>query len=102
MSAAFKNWLIALYRGQWLSPAGFVKLTVGLVFFYVVLTAAGGREYVGFLSGTLPEGNQERWRILLGLLYALAYFAFVVAVPILVFAAVIYAILTPLGVTPKE
>jgi hypothetical protein len=102
MKEACKGWLPALYGGPWISPLGLLKLAVALTLLYSVLAAASGREYVGFLSGTRPAGEQSEWWTLFGLLYVLIYFAFVLAVPILLLGAAFFAVLARLGVPPKE
>jgi hypothetical protein len=57
---------------------------------YGLLHVAGGRAEVGILSGTLAGSDLDR---LFGLAYALAWFGFVLVVPVLLLAISIAALL---------
>jgi hypothetical protein len=54
----------------------------------LILDLVGGRDAVGFLSGTVPEGHGVP---LLGAAYLLAWLGAVIVVPILVIAALLKA-----------
>jgi len=60
-----------------------IKRAIILVVAFAILHVVGGREAVGFLSGTLPD---DRGVPLLGALYLLAWFGVVIVAPILVIA----------------
>jgi len=61
------------------------KVGLGCVVVYVASGLLGGGEGVAILSGTLPASGALG--MMLGLLHALAYFAAIVASPVLLFAA---------------
>jgi len=75
-----------------LTPWGFATIAVILSLGYFAAELLGWREYAGFLSGTLPADGSE-FRAVLGALYVAAYFGFVLAVPILLIAAGLFALL---------
>lgn len=76
------------------SPRGFL-LRAGLIALLFLLLHAGGlRGCTTFLSGTLPApGIRGEILALLGICYAVAWFAFVLASPVLVLAAGLFALL---------
>jgi hypothetical protein len=53
---------------------------------FAVLSLAGGRAYVGTLSGTLPASTGQ---LFLGLAYAGSYFAAVLIAPVLALYALV-------------
>jgi hypothetical protein len=63
-----------------------IRAALMLVVGFVVLHLAGGREYVGILSGTLPGDELE---LVTGVAYALAWFGAVLAAPILGIAGIL-------------
>jgi hypothetical protein len=64
---------------------------------FLLLHAAGCREYVSILSGTFPAAGQSAELLAgLGLLYAAAYLAFVVLAPVLVLSVGIVILLNRL------
>ena len=74
---------------QVISPRGFFAAALVLSLLFAVCHVLGWREYTGFLSGnSLTEGQAAR-----GIAYALAYFSFAVAVPIMVLASAIFWLL---------
>ena len=79
-----------------ISPLGFLATAAVLGGIYCLLHLLGWREQVGFLSGNLPPGDAMKWPLLQGAIYLLAYFAFVLGVPILVLGAVIFSVLSRL------
>jgi hypothetical protein len=86
----WKNWYAAIRQAPWIAPLGLVKLAALLSLIYLMLAVAGGREYASFLSGTRPGGESSEWLLLFGLLYVLAYFGFVLAVPVLLLGACVF------------
>ena len=79
-----------------ISPLGFLAVAAVLAAVYWLLHLLGWREQVGFLSGNFPSGSGARWPLLQGVVYLLSYFAFVLAVPILVLAAGIFSVFSRL------
>ena len=73
-------------RLRW-APSVFLSLAALSAGGLFVCHALGWRTYTCVLSGSLPAGVTEQQAILCGVLYALAYFAAVVAAPILAIAA---------------
>ena len=78
----------SFWRAPFCSPCGLV-LRAGLVaLLFVVAHVAGWRENTCILCGTSPTGNPgDLLPILLGVLYVLFYFGFVLVVPILLLGA---------------
>ena len=97
MSKTAKTWTDYIPFLRLATPVGFLKTAAALALLYLVFHLLGWREYTSFFSGTLPEGNAGTLRILLGLFYALAYFGFVLVVPILVMGAAVFAVGLRLG-----
>ena len=62
-----------------------VGVGLGCVCVYALAALLGGGDGVAILSGTVPASGLGG--MVVGLVYALAYFAAVVAAPILLFAA---------------
>ena len=80
--------------GRLISPSGFLVLALLFSLAYLTADAAGWRQYTSVLSGT-PSGpggvyGPDAWR---GGVYIVLYFAFVLLVPILVIAAVLFFVL---------
>lgn len=62
-----------------------VGVGLGCVGAYALAALLGGGDGVAVLSGTVPRSGV--FGMVVGLVYALAYFAAIVAAPILLFAA---------------
>ena len=75
------------------TPVGFLKAAATLAVVYLACHLLGWREHASFLSGTISSDTAGITRTLMGVLYVLAYFSFVLAVPILVLGAGIFAVL---------
>ncbi len=73
-------------RLRW-APGVFLLLAGLLAGSYCLCHALGWRAYTCVLSGSLPAGATEEAAVVCGGLYALSYFAAVVAAPILFVAA---------------
>lgn len=85
------KWLWKTYKAPIFSPTGFLvrACVISLIFF--VCHAFGLREYTTILSGTSPTGNvKDVMAIALGATYLVLYFAFVLGVPILILASVVF------------
>lgn len=87
------------------SPKGFLVRAALIGIVYLVCHAAGLREHTAFLSGT--DATAGAWRAgsaILGAIYLLSYFAFVLAAPVLVLAAGLLRFLLRLfaGATPAR
>jgi hypothetical protein len=77
-------------RRRLLSPRGFVTAAAVIAVVFGILHALGLRPYTSILSGTAPPGAGGGEAVLLGLVYVAAYFACVVAAPVLAIAAGIW------------
>jgi len=75
-----------------LSPLGFVTYAAIFVLIFLVCHLAGLREYISVLSGTSTGGETlDQLSITLGSLYLIAYFLFILVVPVILVASVIFA-----------
>lgn len=84
-------------RSPLLSPAGFLVRAAALAAVYWGLHLAGLRDYATVLSGGLPSADASPGvASVLGMLYVLSYFGWVIAVPVLVLASGILAALSRL------
>ncbi len=72
------------------SPRGFATAAAVIAVGYGITHALGLRAYTSILSGTAPPGAGGTESVLLGLTYTAAYFACVIAAPILTIAAAIW------------
>jgi len=82
-------------RAPLLSPRGLVLRAAIVALVFALAHAAGLRAYTSILSGTSPTGNAaDGWAALLGCIYVLLYFAFILAVPIALIAAALMALAT--------
>ena len=79
------------WKAPMFSPRGFALRAAILTLCYAALHLAGLRVHAAFLSGTPVGGTLAT---LAGLVYVLAYFSFVIAVPILLIAAVVLAVIS--------
>jgi hypothetical protein len=78
------------WRAPMLSPQGFLNRAAAILVAFLGLHAWGSRESTTLLSGTPPGGPGA---LLSGGAYAIAYFATVVGVPILLLGAVLFVAL---------
>jgi len=77
-----------IWRADFLSPKDLVRRALVLVILYIILHLAGLRELVSILNGTVGS-LRLGWEmsVFLGLLYIVAYLAFVLLVPSMLMAA---------------
>ena len=86
------KWLrYLLAPSDWFSPGYFLSRALVIGVAYLIFTVAGLGDYTTFISGTV-EGASATGSALLGLLYLMTYFAFVLLAPILVIAAGLLAL----------
>jgi hypothetical protein len=85
-------WPRRAYGAPKFSPPGFTVMALAIAVIFGVCHAAGWREHTTLLSGT-PASAEKNWRFseMLGVTYMVAYFGFVLLVPILLLAAGILA-----------
>ena len=76
-----------------ISPWGLVAVAACIAMTYGAGHVLGWREYVSSVFATSAGPSSH---IVMGLLYAIAYFGFVLVAPVLVLAAVIFALLSRL------
>jgi len=69
-----------LFPGNAASPGGFLVRAAVLAILYLAVHALGFRQYTSILCGTIPPGGAA----ILGVVYIVLYFAFVLIVPTLV------------------
>ena len=83
----------AAWRADFLSPKDLVRRALMLVVFYAILHMAGLREFVSILNGTVGS-LRLGWgmSVFLGLLYIVAYLAFVLLVPSMLLAAALLSL----------
>jgi hypothetical protein len=86
------NFIVAAPR-RLVTPRGFVWAAAALCLLYAVCHVLGWREYTAFLSGSAPAAERANLCLALGIVYAVAYFGFVLLAPILLIAAGIFALL---------
>jgi hypothetical protein len=88
MNKALFRKAAAAWRADFLSPKDLVRRAIMLAAFYAILHLAGLREFVSILNGTIGS-LRLGWGIsvFLGLLYIVAYLAFVLLVPSMLLAA---------------
>jgi len=78
--------------GPTFSPHGLLTRAVIITLAYFVAHLAGLRAYTTIICGTSPTGNPaDTWAAVLGVIYVLLYLGFVVLVPVLVIAALLFA-----------
>lgn len=81
-------WSRQLVPSGILTPRGMLQRALGIVAVFAICHLVGWREYTTIISGTSPTGNPANfWSIVPGCIYAVIYFAMVIAMPILVIAA---------------
>ena len=93
MNDTRRRWCRVLLPGRIVSPGGFLASAALIAGVFVICHLAGWRHNTSFLCVTPPAGESTGLSILLGLVYALSYFALVLLVPILVLAAAIFGVL---------
>ena len=82
-----KNFIVAVAPHRLITPRGFMWAALPLCLLYAVCHVLGWREYTAFLSGSAPAGERTDLGLLLGIVYVVAYFGFVLVAPILLLAA---------------
>ena len=81
-----KHW----FQAPCFSPRGFIVRAVLISFVFAICHFLGWREHTTFLSGSTASASMSiKASGTLGVTYVLAYFGFVLAVPILLIAAAI-------------
>lgn len=70
-----------------MSPRGLLMSAAVIALLFGGAHALGLRAYTAILSGTAPPGSSGGEALILGVVYAILYFAAVVAAPILATAA---------------
>ena len=90
MKRKFLSELRDFIRAPFFSPRGFVARALLLATLFVGCHVAGWRDYTTFISGSTSSASVSfNVSVVLGLIYMLAYFGCVLAVPILLLAAAI-------------
>jgi hypothetical protein len=88
MTSTKRNRLTELVCAPLFSPAWLLGRALLLVIFYAACHVAGLREHVTFLSGTSASPHTSvNSSATLGVVYLVAYFGFVLVVPIFLIAA---------------
>jgi hypothetical protein len=93
MSGTARPWTDHVPFLRLVNPIGFLKTAATFTVLLSLFHLLGWREYTSFFSGTLPAGGVGSLRMLLGFLYVLAYFAFVLGTPILVLGAAVFTLI---------
>lgn len=88
----FRTIVLGWLKAPTFSPAGFVVRAAGLARIYLLLSAAGFRDYMSVLSLTFPEGSSRAWATIACMTYLVSYFLWILAVPILLIAAALMKI----------
>ena len=89
-----KRWRRLLAHAGMFSPKGLLLRAAVIAAAFLVVHAAGLREYTSVLSGTPASGSlPEAFALAAGIAYATLYFGFVLLAPLLVLAAVILVLL---------
>jgi len=75
---------------RWCAPRTWLIGAALIAVVYVIEHLLGWRDYTSILSGTLPAAGAEgELNAILGMLYILTWFAFVILAPILLIGAVL-------------
>ena len=91
MTAKSKSWFRRSLGWSSFSPGGLLIWAAIIAGVFLSCHAAGLREYTTVISGTWPtEGRSSVFPVVLAGLYVVAYFAFVLLVPILVLASAVF------------
>ncbi len=93
MSGNRRNWIGRSSPRSLITPSGFLRVAALVAMVYLVCHWLGWREYASFLSGTGAKGEDGKLPLVLGAVDVVAYLGFVLATPVLVWAAVIFAVL---------
>ena len=93
MTGRAKNLFVAAVPRRLISPCGFVWAAAALCLSYSVCHVLGWREYTAFLSGSVAGGERAGLCLAFGIVYAAAYFGFVLIAPVLLLASAIFALL---------
>jgi hypothetical protein len=101
MMGRAKNFILAAAPRRLFTPRGFVWAAWAVCLLYGVCHVLGWREYTAFLSGSAPAAEQANLCLALGIVYAAAYFGFVLLAPILLLAAGIFTLLLRAGRTDR-
>ncbi len=88
-----RNFIVAVAPRRLFTPRGFLGAAAAVCLLYAVCHVLGWREYTAFLSGSAPAGEPADLCLVLGIVYAAAYFGFVLVAPILLLASGIFALL---------
>lgn len=83
-----------LGRIQIFSPVGFFAMAALILGAFAIAHGLGLRRFTSVLSGSPPEAAMSIERaVSLGMMYALSYFATIIAVPVLVIAATVFKVI---------
>ncbi|MGA2255125.1 MAG: hypothetical protein ABSG53_10725 [Thermoguttaceae bacterium] len=93
MMGRTKNFIVAVAPHRLFTPRGFVWTAVAVGLLYAVCDALGWREYTAFLSGSAPAGERADLCLVLGIVYAVAHFGFLLGSPTLLLASGIFVLL---------
>src|SRR5687768_6840370 len=86
------NWIRKIFGIKTFSSLGFLSWAMLATLFHIACHLAGLREHTTFISGTsASEANGVASSAVLGMIYLVSYFGFVLGVPILTLAAGIFA-----------
>src|SRR5262245_16445609 len=89
MTSPIRKRAKAFFRSPIISPAGLAARALLIVIAFLILQAAGLREYTSFISGTSPTGDPlTTWPLVLGGVYLLTFLAGIVMVPTFLLGAV--------------
>jgi len=97
-----KIWSL-LFQGKGFSPKGFLVRALWIGIIFGVLELAGLRGNTMILSGTSPTADAGDYgALILGCIYILGYWAFVVLTPILILAAGIFHLFLSVRIFPGK
>lgn len=103
MSGNWRKWIGLSSRQRLSTPGGFLRIAILVAVAYLACHWLGWRVYASFLSGTGATGEDGKLPLVLGAVYVVAYMGFVLATPILVLAAGIFAVLLHItGMRPRR
>ncbi|HPS02834.1 MAG TPA: hypothetical protein PLA90_14945 [Candidatus Sumerlaeota bacterium] len=89
-----RNPILRILRAPFFSPLGFLIRALAIASVCGLLNLWGLRDYTSVVCGTSPSGNlADKTSILLGMFYAVVYFASYVGAPLFLLAAGILALL---------
>ena len=93
MNGNWRNWIGRSCPRSLITPSGFLRIAILVAVVYPGCHWLGWWEYASFLSGTGANGEDGKLPLVLGAVYVVAYLGFVLATPIPVVAAGIFAVL---------